>query len=182
VRRVSVIGVSGAGKTTVGRAIADALDLPFLELDGVYHQPGWTELPPDRFRASVALFVAGDGWVVDGNYTASGALDLVWENADTVVWLDLPRRVAVRQVAGRTIVRSFTRAELWNGNREGWFAFLDPRPGRNMILWSWTTYRHNRDKYEARTSDPRWAHLDVVRLTDSRAVQAFLDSLSGGPR
>jgi hypothetical protein len=148
VRRVSVIGVSGAGKTTVGKAMASALGVPFLELDGVYHQPGWTELPPDE-----------------------------WENADTVVWLDLPRRVAVRQVAGRTIVRSFTREELWNGNREGWFAFLDPRRERNMILWSWTRHAHDREKYEARAVDPRWSHLDVIRLTDSHDVQAFLDSV-----
>lgn len=176
-RRVSVIGVCGAGKTTVGEAIAEALAVPFLELDSVYHQPGWTELPADEFLARVAPFVAGDGWVVDGNYTASGALDLVWENADTVIWLDVPRWVAVRQVAGRTIVRSVTREELWNGNREGWLAFLDPRRGRNMILWSWTTYRHNREKFEARIAEPRWSHLDVVRLADTDAVEALLDAL-----
>lgn len=177
-----MIGVSGSGKTTVGKTMASALGVPFLELDGVYHQPGWTELPPDEFRAVVGPFVAGDAWVVDGNYTASGVLDLVWENADTVVWLDLPRWVAVRQVARRTIVRAFTREELWNGNREGWFAFLDPRRERNMILWSWTRHAHDREKYETRAADSRWSDLDVIRLTDSDDVQTLLDSVQEGGR
>ena len=62
--------------------------------------------------------VAGDGWVVDGNYSA--VRDLVWDRADTVVWLDLPRLVVVRRITTRSIRRVVRREELWNGNRERW--------------------------------------------------------------
>jgi len=44
VRRVSVVGVSGSGKTTVARALAARLGVPHVELDAIYHQPGWTGL------------------------------------------------------------------------------------------------------------------------------------------
>jgi adenylate kinase family enzyme len=94
VRRVSVVGNSGSGKSTVAAALAAALGVPHLELDGVFHQPGWEPLPADSFRAVVAAAVAGDGWVLDGNYSA--VRDLVWARADTVVWLDLPRRTVMR--------------------------------------------------------------------------------------
>jgi adenylate kinase family enzyme len=40
--RVSILGTSGSGKTTLARRLAAALDLPHLELDAVFHQPGWT--------------------------------------------------------------------------------------------------------------------------------------------
>ena len=60
--------------------------------------------------------VAGDGWVVDGNYSV--VRDLVWDRADTVVWLDLPRLVVVRRITTRSIRRVVWREELWNGNRE----------------------------------------------------------------
>ncbi len=43
--RVSVVGCSGSGKTTFGRALAETLGVAFVELDAVFHQPGWTELP-----------------------------------------------------------------------------------------------------------------------------------------
>ena len=41
------------------------------------------------------------------------------ERADTVVWLDLPLRVCLRRLWGRTAAEDpRAREELWNGNRE----------------------------------------------------------------
>jgi adenylate kinase family enzyme len=56
-RRVSVVGNSGSGKTTVARAISDRLGLPHLELDGIYHQPGWSARPEPEMRRLVIEFV-----------------------------------------------------------------------------------------------------------------------------
>ena len=70
------MGNSGSGKTTLAAQIAAGLGVPHLELDSVFHQPGWTELPLEEFRAKVGEVVATDRWVVDGNYTA--VQDLVW--------------------------------------------------------------------------------------------------------
>ncbi|MGH9217118.1 MAG: shikimate kinase [Acidimicrobiales bacterium] len=85
-RRVSLVGVSGCGKTTVGRKLALLLNVPFVELDSIFHQPGWCELPRGDFRKRVSDALTAQGWVVYGNYSA--VRDLVWERADTVVWLD----------------------------------------------------------------------------------------------
>jgi hypothetical protein len=46
--------------------------------------------------------------MIDGNY-GSRVQDLVWARADTVVWLDLPRRVVVTRVARRTVGRVILR-------------------------------------------------------------------------
>src|SRR4051794_36309959 len=104
-----MVGTSGSGKTTVGRALAARLDIPFIELDSIFHQPGWTELPEEEFRARVSDVVAGDAWVVDGNYSA--VLALVWARADTVVWLDVPRTTVMRQLLPRTFGRMISRRE-----------------------------------------------------------------------
>ena len=105
-RRVSVVGVSGSGKSTLARAIAERLGVPCTELDAVFHQPNWEPLAADAFLAEVDRRTAGDGWVVDGNYRAVVREGPVWQRADTVVWLDLPRRTALRQVTWRSIRRA----------------------------------------------------------------------------
>ncbi len=179
-QRVSVVGISGTGKTTVGRAIAETLDVPFVELDGIHHQPGWTELSAGEFQAQVQPIVAGNAWVIDGNYTSKGVQDLVWPRADTVVWLDLTRAEAMRRVIRRTIRRAATREELWNGNVEPWNNFFDPRPEKNIIAWTWTRHPTTREKYQARIDDPRWSHLEFIRLRSPAEVDAFLEQLRSG--
>jgi adenylate kinase family enzyme len=172
VRRVSVVGNSGAGKTTLARELAARLDVEHVELDAVFHRPGWQELDRDAFRAEVAARATGDGWVMCGNYSA--VVDLVWARADTVVWLDLPRRVVMRRVIGRTVRRSVTRAELWNGNREPLANLYRWNPERSIIRWAWTHHGSYRRRYVEAMADPRWARLRFVHLTTSAEVAWFL--------
>jgi adenylate kinase family enzyme len=172
VRRVSVVGTSGAGKSTFAASLALLLGCPFLELDSVYHQADWEPLATDLFRARVADFAAGERWVADGNY--SRVRDIVWARADTVVWLDLPRRVVMRRLVWRTLRRVAGRAELWNGNREHWRNLFTWDRQESVISWGWHTYGSNRARYAAAAADPANAHLVFVRLTSARAVRRFL--------
>ncbi|MFE6924537.1 AAA family ATPase [Nocardia sp. NPDC057663] len=41
-RRISVVGTSGSGKSTLARRISRQLDIPYIELDAIHHQPVWT--------------------------------------------------------------------------------------------------------------------------------------------
>ena len=92
---------SGNGKTTVGRALAASLGVPFHELDALHHGPNWTEATRDELRAKVEPIVVSDAWVIDGAYRGKIG-DLVLEAADTVVWLDLPMRVWLPRLLRRT--------------------------------------------------------------------------------
>jgi len=178
VRRVSVVGSSGAGKTSLARRLAGVLGVPHVELDGIHHLPGWEPIEPARFLAVVDELTAGDGWVVDGNYRAVVVDGPVFQRADTVVWLDLPRRVSMRQLVGRTARRALRGEELWNGNRERLRDVLAWDPHRSVIRWAWTRHADVRQRYADASRDPRWAHLTFVRLDSRRAVEAFLARLS----
>jgi adenylate kinase family enzyme len=176
VRRVSVVGTSGAGKSTLSRALAGALDADFLELDSVFHQPGWVPLPREEFRERVAAAVAGERWVIDGNYT-SQVKDLVWARADTVVWLDLPRRTVMRRIIWRSFRRAAARTELWNGNRERWRNFFSLDKEDSVVAWAWQTHAATRAKLEAAMADPANSRLKFVRLTSPGAVRRFLSGV-----
>lgn len=166
--RIAVRGTSGSGKSTTGRAAAARLGIPYVELDGIRHGPNWVELPDAPFLEAVRVHVAGEAWVIDGNYGA--VRPLVDERATHIVWLDLPRWLVMWQVTTRSIIRAATRRELWNGNREDLRRWLDPD---HPIRWAWATHgRRRREFAVAAGSDPRW-----VRLRSRRDVRAWLASL-----
>jgi adenylate kinase family enzyme len=175
VRRVSVVGTSGAGKSTFAAALASALGVPWLELDSVYHQADWTPLCVDEFRRRVASVASGPGWVIDGSY--GKVRDIVWARADTVVWLDLPRRTVMRRLVWRTLRRVVGRVELWNGNREHWRYFFTLDEEKSVIAWAWKTHGSRRERYAAQLADPASGHLRVIRLRNPRAVRRFLRGL-----
>jgi adenylate kinase family enzyme len=170
VKRVSVVGNSGSGKTTLSRRLAAALRVPHIELDAIFHQAGWTELPVDEFRQRVSDEVhQHGGWVVDGNYGA--VRDLVWAAADTVVWFDLPRSIVMRRPIGRTVRRAITREELWNGNREPVGGVFRRDPRENIVRWSWTHHVECADRYAAASLDPNNSHLTFIRLASAADIE-----------
>jgi adenylate kinase family enzyme len=174
-RRISVVGNSGSGKTTLALALARALGSPHLELDSIFHQPGWQPLQTELFRARVEEFIAADSWVVDGNY--SEVRELVWARADTVVWLDPPRRQVMRQLTRRTLRRMVTGAELWNGNTENWRTLFRFRADseQSILVFAWTHHGKYRARYQAAPRDIANQHLTFIRVP-SRAAAARLVS------
>jgi adenylate kinase family enzyme len=170
--RVSVVGSSGSGKTTFGKALAARLDVPYVELDSIFHQADWTPLPDDEFRVRVREVVAADSWVVDGNYGA--VRPIVLGRATIVVWLDYSRPRVMQQVIRRSVSRAVTQRELWNGNREDFREWIQ---ADHPIRWAWTHHARKRVEYEARYRDPDYAHLVVHRFRTPRETRAWLESL-----
>ena len=167
--RVVVGGISGSGKTRLARELARRLGAPHVELDAHFHREGWRGATDEEFLASVAAAVAGDRWVVDGNYTR--VREVVWPRATAFVWLDYPRWVGTARTVRRTARRLLAREELWNGNRERLRNLLDPG---HPIPWSWQQHPGCRAKYEAAVADPRWSHLTVVRLRSPAETRRWL--------
>ena len=146
------------------------LDVPYVELDAIHHQAGWRELTAEELRREVEPIVAGDGWVVDGGYR--GKLGhLVLDAADTIVWLDLPRRVWLPRLLRRTVLRVVRREELWNGNRESLRNVVFSR--NSLILFALRNDRRRQHRYPRALADYR-----VARLRSDAEVNAFVRSVA----
>ena len=172
--KIAVVGTSGSGKTSVAKRLADRYGVAHVELDALHWGPNWTPYPTDEFRARVERALAAPGWVADGSY--HGKLgDSVLEQADFVVWLDLPFRVVAGRVWVRTLRRIRSREELWGGNRETWReAFLSRD---SLFVWIVTTHRSRRRRYLERLD-----RYEFVRLRSQREIEAWLTSGGSRPR
>jgi adenylate kinase family enzyme len=173
-RRVSVVGSGGAGKSTFARRLAALLDAPHLEVDAVHHGPNWSPRPSAEIRAAVAEFCEADRWVVDGNYAAMGVQRIVWSVADTVVWLDHSRVRLTARVAARSVRRRAHGEELWNGNREPWTVFWPFNKEESVIRQTWEGAPRSRRRYVEAMADPANASLRFVRLRGFAEANAFL--------
>ena len=176
-KRISVIGTSGSGKTTFARQLAECLGIRHIELDALHWGPDWTPAPIDVLRERVTQELSGDRWTIDGNY--SKVRDIVWRRADSVVWLDYPLPLVMARVTWRTIRRVLTQEDLWGGNRESFAASFLSR--ESIILWSLTTYRRRKREYPVLLGRPEHAHLRLVHLKSPRAARRWLTGLSGAP-
>ena len=172
-KRVAVMGGSCVGKTTVSRELAAALGVPHIELDSLHHDPGWQEASADVFQARVraALEAAPEGWVADGNYRSKLG-SLVLERADAAVILEPPFHVAFGRAVRRTIGRTITREELWNGNREQIRHLFTPY----WIPW-WVLRTHRRYAREVPARAAEHLHLEVVHLRSDDEVERFVQSI-----
>ena len=181
-RRVSVVGSTGTGKTTYARRLAEILDVPHTELDAIVWQPSWTPLPPDEFRARVAERIADPGWVVDGNYGGAEVRPMVWSLADTIIWLDFSLPVIYRRLLIRTLDRVRDGRELWpgTGNRETIRNAFFSR--ESLFWWALKSYWRRKRSYTALFARPEYAHATRLRFRTPAEADRWLDAQrAGGP-
>ncbi|MGZ8470768.1 MAG: AAA family ATPase [Gemmatirosa sp.] len=166
-RRVSIIGSGGAGKSTLAVRVAARLGVPLVHLDARYWHPGWIATPADVWRREVETLVAGPAWVMDGNY--GGTLDLRLAASYTVVFLDLPRVVCLTRVLGRALrYRGRSRPDMAPGCPE--------RLSWEFVRWVWE-YPTRRRPDVLRRLAALAPTTRVVVLRSPRAVDAWLATL-----
>ena len=102
--RIHILGASGAGITTLGRALANALAIPHHDTDDYYWRPTaspYSEMrpPADRLRLMEELFLDRSAWVLSGSLVGWG--DPIVPFFDLVVFLGAPTEVRLRRLRDR---------------------------------------------------------------------------------
>jgi len=173
-QRINVVGTSGSGKTTFARQLAQALGLPYYEMDALYWKPGWQEPSYPEFMAKLEAVAAQPRWVLDGNYSRTQPIK--WRNVEQVIWVDPSLARTLWRVTARTIRRAFSGEELWpgTGNRESLAqAFLSRK---SIIGWALRQHPRNRARYTKVMASPEYAHISFVRLRSDAETQRFLEA------
>ena len=117
----------------------------------------------------------------DGDWIAVGIYgqvrDIVWQRADTLVWLDLPLPQVMWRLFWRTLRRIVTQEDLWGtGNRESLGRTLFSRD--SILLWALKTHGRNRRHFTEECSKFS-AGRTVIRLRSSHDVERFVAGRAG---
>jgi adenylate kinase family enzyme len=107
-QRILVMGSSGSGKSTFAQRLSAITAIPMVSLDALFWKPGWVPSDSAEFDARVTDVAQQPRWIIDGNYTSSGAGELRRSTADAVFWFDLPRRTCMTGILSR-IATSYGR-------------------------------------------------------------------------
>ncbi|GLQ15815.1 adenylate kinase [Maritalea porphyrae] len=164
-QRLLIVGCSGSGKSTLGRRVGAKLGLPVVHMDQHFFRTGWEIKPDHEWNAIVDELVAGDSWVMDGNY--SNTFERRIKRADTVIFLDFPTWFCVYRVLKRWLTHlGKTR--------------IDAAPGcPEKMDFEFLSYVVNYN----RRSKPKMLKImqgfdgEFVRLKSVKAIDAFVAQL-----
>ena len=143
--RICIIGVTGSGKTTLARQLADKLSISYICNDELFWLPNWVKRPDAEFAALCDAATQQPGWTFDGNLGNKHPDPLVLSRANVVVWLDYPRHVVFHRLLRRTIKRVAMKQVLFSGNVETFrvsFASKD-----SILIWAMGFYDRLRKRY-----------------------------------
>lgn len=179
-KRIQVMGLSCAGKSTLAAEIATLLQIPFVDLDALNWEPNWVSVAatnPAEFKRRLQQATAGDAWIVAGSYTRFSQ-EVIWPRLETVIWLDLPLRLLIRRVLLRSWRRWRSKELLWGTNyEEFWCQLKIWHKEDSLLYWIVTQYKRKRRSMLTFMMQPQWRHIRFFRLTSQEEVERFMQGL-----
>ena len=165
--RIIIIGCGGAGKSTLARKLGEVLDLPVVHLDKLFWKPGWVETSREEFDALLAMELAKDKWIMDGNFNRTMPERI--KRCDTIIYLDFSRLACLMGVLKRVITTyGKVRPDMGEGCPE--------RIDLEFLKWVWNFNKNKRESYYKMLNEAE--NVETIVLKNRRAVKFFLKSLN----
>ena len=100
--RISIIGYSASGKSTLAKTIGEILGIPILHLDKVNFLPNWEERKKTESTKIVEDFINNNKnkFIIDGNYSKF-AYELRMKISDKIIFMDFDRFTCLFQAFQR---------------------------------------------------------------------------------
>lgn len=169
--RILIVGNSGAGKSTMARALSEKTGLPVVHLDRLFWRENWQHIAREEFDALLQQELEKSQWIIDGNYDRTVSTRLAY--CDTVIYLDYPRWQCLLGVVKR-VISSYgkVRPDMGDGCPE--------RFDWEFMKYVWNYNRENREKLYRKLN--ALDRVNVIVFRNRKEGNLFLRNLnnSGG--
>lgn len=119
-KKIFVIGSSCSGKTTLVKRLNEFLQYKWVDLDNLHWLPNWQERPDAVFVELIhSEIMCQERWIVSGGYH-SLTEDNLWQDADTIIWLNYSLSLILYRYFTRTYRRVRFKEKCCNGNIQTW--------------------------------------------------------------
>lgn len=170
-KRILIYGVTGSGKSTLGRQIADATGLPYSEADSLTWEPNWVQVSKEIQRERIAELCAGEEWVLDSAY--GSWKDIVFPRTELIIGLDYPRWLSLSRLFKRTVARVRDKKLVCNGNVE---TLRQVFSNDSILLWHFRSFK--RKRIQMRAWQVELGETRVLIFKHPREAVAWLATLS----
>jgi adenylate kinase family enzyme len=174
-KRIVIIGSTSSGKSTLAKQLADRFGYSFIDLDALHWEPNWTEAPLEVFRERVSTATQASGWVVAGNYHI--VRDLIWPQAEVVIWLDYSLPRIFWQLTHRTFTRWWKHELLWGTNRENLWMHFKLWSDESLYHWLFKTYWRRKREFPVLLAHPEHQHLTLLHFKHPHETAVWLGQL-----
>lgn len=169
--RIHLLGPSGSGTSTLGKALAEALGIPWFDSDSVYWEasdPPFTKKRPLEERVALLkrIDAQNDSWVLSGSMLQWG--DFLRARMDLIIYLFVDRCTRIERLRKREKERFGARIEKGNDMYENHEAF---------IAWA-ESYEDGGLDTRSRKSETAWiaaAECEVLRIETEMTVREGMD-------
>jgi len=163
-KKILIIGICGAGKTTLAKSLAEKLNLPLIHLDKHFWKSGWVESSKQEWREKVEELCKQDSWIMDGNF--GGTFDIRFPAADAIIFLDYSRSLAIYRTIKRIIkYKGRVRPDLAKGCPE--------RFDWSFLKFIWNFHKNHRHIIE-NSLDKYAVNKKIYRFKNPAELGSFI--------
>lgn len=166
-KKISIIGNGGSGKSTLSNKLSEKLNIPVYHLDQIFWKSGCQKINTAEWLKTNEELTAKDNWIIDGNYR--NCMNTRLKASDTIIFMDFSRYKCYLNSFNRYFkYRGKSRPDVTDGCNE--------RITWEYLYWLWRYKKEFRPSVIEKLN--KLSDKKIIILRNKKEVKKFVEELN----